>query len=503
MYAAAAGISRPVLASIGRHHYWICAGTRGRRFFWSRDEDEDGRDIFGLPLAHRPGITRSKFGSSLYDPEGFPQIPRIEHPRSVPFSKIKIGCWYECIAVDHEVDKLAAIRLNRRLKEVPGYLRSLKPHRVLVLGLIPEFQIVRFAHATRFGSNATPINFVEGRGWNPVEGRRFIPVGNVPHYCDDMIRFPTSHFVVHGYIKIDCVLTTQYQTEHEDLELKYLPDAYPLNNVTGNPYFPGHDGMRDITSPLWSLSYLKDLSRTWSEAMYTGKGYDEGLKDWKRALHMLTRYYRRYGSGAVPLRRLDDLQESERVTLSLAGETIPADRRQKVGARKKVQGLTQEKRRIEVVEKKEAVKRSIIAASKAPVEVKPATSMVPGKQKQKQKPAVSASAPSRPNTLPTWGVATTVKWQLPAKLAKLIRKPETKRTATPPKKPPVVKKKLEVKTTKVIKPTVVAPVVAVAAIVPPPPLHLDEPVHAIEQELEEDITFGYVSPTSYDSDDGW
>jgi len=389
---------------------------------------------------------------------------------------------------------MAAIRLSRRLKELPGYLRSLKPHRILVLGLVPEFQIVRFAYATRFGGNATPLNFVESKGWNPVEGRRFIPVGNVPHYCDDMIRFPTSHFVVHGYIKIDGVLTIQYQTEHEDLELKYLPDAYPLKDTTGNPYFPGHDGMRDITSPQWSLSYLKDLSRAWSEAMYTGKGYEEGMKDWKRALHVLTRHYRRYIGGAVTLRRPDDLLESERMTLSIAGETLPAARRQKVGARKKLQELTQEKRRIAAVEEKEAeMKRSIVAASKAPVEVKPAIAIVT------EKPKVAESAPPPTNTLPTWGVATTVKWQLPTKLT---RKPGTKRTVASPKQPPVVvkqKKKPEAK--KVVKPAVVVPMVAAALPLPPPPP--PESTTPEVKEQEEDITFGYIPPTSNQDDDGW
>ena len=414
-----------------------------------------------------------------------------------------MGCWYECIAVDREVDKQAAIRLSRRLKELHGYLRSLKPHRILVLGLIPEFQIVRFAYATRFGSNATPPHFIEGKGWNPVEGRRFIPVGNVPHYCEDMIRFPTSHFVVHGYIKIDSVLTTQYATEHGDLELKYLPDAYPLNNTTGNPYFPGHYGMRDITSPQWSLSYLKDLSRAWSEAMYTGKGYDEGLKDWKRALHMLTRHYRRYSGNAATLRRPDDLLESERVTLSIAGEAIPSDRRQKVGARKKVQELNQEKRRIAAVEEKEAEgKRNVAVAPKAPNEVKLPAFVVSEKQKQ---PIVVGGAQPPPNTRPASGVATKVEFQLPAKS---IRKPGTKRAAVPLKTPSdlVKQKKLQLKTKKLVTPAVVVPV-ATSAVPPPPP---DEPLQATEEEEklaneddEVDITFGYMAPSSDLEDDGW
>ncbi|KAF8252396.1 hypothetical protein K440DRAFT_633701 [Wilcoxina mikolae CBS 423.85] len=197
------------------------------------------------------------------------QIPKAGRPAAVPFEDLKVGCWYEGLPILPETDPANAtyMKILDRKAHV-RLLSTIKPHRVLVIGLNPAWKIVRFADVTTFGGLG-PVDFCKDKGYHPAEVRRYIPIGNVPKHFHSL-RLQAFPNVIHGYVRLDAICTCQYGIGEDEAELRPLPGARRLVEKT-------HERpavYSTIESPPWVLDYYKDMSRAWADSIYGGKGYD-------------------------------------------------------------------------------------------------------------------------------------------------------------------------------------------------------------------------------------
>jgi hypothetical protein len=212
---------------------------------------------------------------------------RLKQPPVVPFEELKIGCWYETLIHDNEMDLRRAKKARTAGSD---YVKSKAlPHRVLIIALLPEFKIAKVACVTRFGSEIGPAQYIQSLGWNPAEARRYIAIGNVPHQYPDMLRLTSRPWLVHGYLKLSRLLRIQYGVGDEANELRVLPGVYELPEDYGNPQ-PKYS---QITSPDWVIQYIRELSFVWEATMYGPKGYS-GLEDWKAQLAAITARFKPY-----------------------------------------------------------------------------------------------------------------------------------------------------------------------------------------------------------------
>lgn len=192
----------------------------------------------------------------------------------VPFEDIKVGCWYQARVVKPEMELTAAIQAKIQDRKGPGALVSnLVPHRVLVIGINPAWKIVRYAEVSTM-SGRGPVEWGKENGAHPVEARRYIAIGGAPKLFEGL-RAQAFPNVIHGYIRLDAVCSSQYGTS-ENTELMYLPEARQLP-----PKAPDRPTQfSTVESPSWVLGYYKDMSRAWADNIYGGKGYD-GVDDLK------------------------------------------------------------------------------------------------------------------------------------------------------------------------------------------------------------------------------
>lgn len=259
----------------------------------------------------------------------------------MPFERLKIGSWYEAKWYDIEEPTGLAIR-RRKLAKNDTRMRW---HKCMVIELIPEFKIVRFLAMTRLGGYEDPFAWAKGEGYSELEARKWIPVGNVSHYCDNMLRIPVFPWVVHGYLKINRVHEVQYSVGDDEYELRYVPDAIPRDEKTKLPVFNGdHSTVPDVTSPPWVLKYYRDLSRIWSESFYSGKPLETGMLEWKQGISAITAHFKvdgmKYwmeGPGA-------SLIESERAKRAVTNQPLVVESDEAQEAKRKADKAAKEQR---------------------------------------------------------------------------------------------------------------------------------------------------------------
>jgi hypothetical protein len=270
----------------------------------------------------------------------------LQKPPIVPFDRLKVGGWYEAKFIEIEEHPQSAIK-HRKSRELrgPSFIDAFKWHKCMVIELLPEYKVVRFVPMSRLGEYKDPPAWARGMGYSEVEGRRWIPVGNVPHYCDNMLRVPASPWVVHGYMKIDRIHEVQYDVGDDDYELRYVPDAIPRDEATMLPVFNGdHSTTIDVMTPPWAIKYYRDLSRTWSEAFYTGKPRETGMLEWTQALSATTEHFKSDGIKYWMEGPGASLLESQRIERALAGEQLVVESAEAQEAKRKAEEAAKEAR---------------------------------------------------------------------------------------------------------------------------------------------------------------
>jgi hypothetical protein len=280
------------------------------------------------------------------EPESYPPTPRLRKPPIVPFDRLKVGGWYEAKFLELEQHPQTAIKLRKsRQLRGPSWMDNIKWHKCMVIELLPEFKVVRFVPMTRLGNYKDPPAWARGMGYSEVEGRRWIPVGNVPHYCDNMLRVPTSPWVAHGYMKINRVHEIQYGVGDDDYELRYVPDAIPRDEATMRPVFNGdHSTTIDVMTPPWAVKYYRDLSRAWSESFYTGKSPETAMLEWTQALSATTEHFKSDGIKYWMEGPGSSLLESHRLERALAGEQLVVESAEAQDAKRKAEEAAKEVR---------------------------------------------------------------------------------------------------------------------------------------------------------------